>query len=228
MREVVADCETSGMNVSDGHRIIEIGMIELINQLPTGRELQLHIDPEREIDPGATRVHGKRWSDLKGCPKFADVADQILDFIGDSQVVGQNLQYDLAFLNAELERIGRKALGNPTVCTLKLAIAKFPGAAASLDALCRRFAIDLSGRTLHGAALDARLTADVYLCLLGGRQQGLALQGGTWAVGSGANPSARVLRAPRRHSVDPAELARWQEFIRANVANPIWLQQGSA
>ncbi|MEC8642063.1 MAG: DNA polymerase III subunit epsilon, partial [Pseudomonadota bacterium] len=174
MREIVLDTETTGISPSDGHRIIEIGALELFNQTPTGEQFHIYINPEREIDAGAVNVHGLTSEFLSDKPVFADVATGFLEFIAESRLVIHNAAFDMGFLNAELVRRGMAALPmERAVDTLTMARRKVPGAQASLDALCRRFEIDNSHRDLHGALVDADLLASVYIELLGGRQRHL-------------------------------------------------------
>ena len=177
MREIALDTETTGISPRDGHRIIEIGALELMHHLPTGRKLHLYINPEREIDDGAVAVHGITSDFLADKPVFADIVDEFLAFVGDDPMVIHNASFDMGFLNAELKRLDRPVLPMAqSIDTLMMARKKFPGAQANLDALCRRFEIDNSHRDLHGALVDADLLAAVYIELLGGRQPGLSLE----------------------------------------------------
>lgn len=188
MREIALDTETTGINPRDGHRIIEIGCLELLHHLPTGNKLHIYINPEREIDEGAVKVHGLTSAFLADKPLFADIVDEFLAFIGGDQMVIHNAPFDMGFLNAELARLDRPVLPmDRAVDTLMMARKKFPGAQANLDALCRRFEIDNGHRDLHGALIDADLLASVYIELLGGKQPGLGLDNGT---GSGARSRA--------------------------------------
>jgi len=224
MREVVFDTETTGLDPAEGHRIIEIGCVELINHVPTGTagERRWLIDPERDIPMEASRVHGITAATVKGQPKFAAIIDEVLAFIADAPLVIHNAEFDIGFMNAELAKIERPLLAlSRTVNTLRLARHKFPGAPASLDALCKRFAIDLAEREKHGALIDAKLTAEVYINLLGGRQQGLALAGP--ARRSGQIDAPRDVRAPRAHAPSDEELAAHQAFV-AKLKNPVWGQ----
>lgn len=176
MRHIILDTETTGLSVKDGHRIIEIGALEMVNYTLTGGQLHLYINPERDIDEGAQAVHGISGEFLEDKPVFADVADAFLDFVGEDIMVIHNAPFDVGFLNAELARCEKSPLQDSRVTdTLMLARQKFPGAQASLDALCRRFSIDNSHRDLHGALIDADLLAEVFVELQGGRQPGLAL-----------------------------------------------------
>src|SRR6201997_4061226 len=173
VREIVLDTETTGLDPGEGHRIVEIACIELVHHVPTGRKFHRYVNPERDVPEDALAVHGITAEFLASRPPFADIVDDLLAFIGSDQLVIHNAEFDLAFLNAELTRLQREPITSPFIDTLGLARVRFPGAPASLDALCRRFAIDLSLRVEHGAEIDCRLLAAVYLELLGGRQPGL-------------------------------------------------------
>jgi len=176
MREIALDTETTGISPRHGHRIIEIGALELMHHVPTGRKLHLYINPERDIDEGAVAVHGITSEFLADKPVFADIVDEFLAFIGDDPLVIHNASFDMSFINAELKRLNRPVLPmSQSIDTLMMARKKFPGAQANLDALCRRFEIDNTHRDLHGALIDADLLAGVYIELLGGRQPGLLL-----------------------------------------------------
>jgi DNA polymerase-3 subunit epsilon len=176
MREIVFDTETTGFEPGEGHRIVEIGLVELEDHFPTGRSLQFYLNPERDVPIESQRVHGLSAEFLSDKPLFAHVADEFLEFIGDAVLVIHNASFDMKFINAELTRAGKTPLSMArTIDTIEIAKRRFPGARYSLDELCRRFSIDLTVRTKHGALLDAELTAQVYLELVGGRQRGLAL-----------------------------------------------------
>ncbi|GAB5447215.1 DNA polymerase III subunit epsilon [Gymnodinialimonas sp.] len=178
MREIVLDTETTGLNPYDTprHRIVEIGAVEVFNQVPTGKTYHQYIQPERDMPKEAFEVHGIGEDFLADKPVFAAIADDFLAFVGDAKMVIHNAEFDMRFLNAELEWAGRPALPNDQALdTLKIARRKFPGSPASLDALCRRFGIDNSAREKHGALLDSEILAEVYLELTGGRQKGLSL-----------------------------------------------------
>lgn len=232
MREIVLDTETTGISPSDGHRIIEIGALELFNQTPTGEQFHIYINPEREIDAGAVNVHGLTSEFLSDKPVFADVATGFLEFIAESRLVIHNAAFDMGFINAELVRLGMAALPmERAVDTLTMARRKFPGAQASLDALCRRFEIDNSHRDLHGALVDADLLASVYIELLGGRQRHLSLEpetGKPAAAGVAAEQAAPAFRLhgdsskfDRPHAPSDAELAA-HEALLARLKDPIW------
>ncbi|MHA1529781.1 MAG: DNA polymerase III subunit epsilon, partial [Alphaproteobacteria bacterium] len=176
MREIVLDTETTGLDAAAGDRVVEIGAIELENLLPTGRTYHQYINPERPVPRDAENIHGLGDQFLRDKPVFARIAPAFLDFIGEATLVIHNAAFDMAMLNAEFARIGKPALAlSRAVDTLAITRKRFPGAQASLDALCRRFGIDNSGREKHGALLDCELLAEVYLELMGGRQQGLVL-----------------------------------------------------
>jgi DNA polymerase-3 subunit epsilon len=172
MREIVLDTETTGLDPADGHRIIEIGCVELDDHFPTGRTWQCYLNPERDMPAEAERVHGISGAFLTDKPLFPAVVAELMEFLGDAPLVIHNAAFDIKFLNAELERAGH-ALIPPgrAIDTIEIAKMKFPGARYSLDELCRRFAVDLTSRTKHGALLDAELLAQVYLELVGGRQK---------------------------------------------------------
>jgi DNA polymerase III subunit epsilon len=175
-REIILDTETTGLSPRDGHRIVEIGAIELVNHMPTGQTFHVYLDPERDMPKEAEAVHGLSSAFLKGKPRFATIAQDFLTFVGDAVLVIHNASFDMGFINWEL----RNAKLNPidmgqVIDTLAIAKQKFPMASNSLDALCKRFGIDLARRTKHGALLDSELLADVYLELIGGRQTALGL-----------------------------------------------------
>ena len=193
-RQVVFDTETTGLSAENGDRILEIGCVELLHRKLTGRTLHLYINPERESEEGALRVHGLTTEFLSDKPKFAEVADQILDFMCDAELIIHNAAFDVGFINKELERLKRPPLASHVagiVDTLALAKEMFPGKRNSLDALCDRLGVDNSARALHGALLDAELLADVYICLTRG-QDALLITDDTGDTGSG----------PRAASID--------------------------
>ncbi len=222
-REIVLDTETTGLDPGSGHRIVEIGCLELINHLPTGQHFQRYLNPERDMPPEAYRVHGLSAEFLAEHRLFADIAEELLVFLGDSPLVIHNAGFDLGFLNAELARLERTPLdAGRAIDTVLIARQKFPGAQASLDALCRRFGIDNSARTKHGALLDAELLAEVYLELIGARQTSLALGVGEAAsAGTGRASSVRQARAPRPHAPSDVEAAAHAAFVD-RLEDPIW------
>ena len=174
VRELVLDTETTGLDHEEGHRTVEIGIIELINHLPTGNIFHYYLNPERDLDQKAQEVHGLSREFLKDKPKFLDIAEEFLDYISNSKIIIHNASFDVGFINSELIRCDMKELNEDNIIdTLSLAKKKFPGQSVSLDSLCRRYNIDLTGREVHGAIKDAKLLASVYLELIGGRQSRL-------------------------------------------------------
>src|SRR4029453_5067241 len=173
MRQLIIDTETTGLDPKQGHRIIEFAALELIDRRPTGRTLHLHLDPERDVDTGATEVHGKTWDDLRGRPKFRDLAQQIIEFARDAEWIIHNAPFDVAFLDREFDYCSLPAsvaLYSNLVDTLALARDSFPGKRNNLEALCERFGVPNAHRTLHGALLDAQLLAEVYLAMTRGQE----------------------------------------------------------
>jgi DNA polymerase III subunit epsilon len=222
MREIVLDTETTGLDPTTGHRLVEVACLELVNHLPTGRHYHQYLNPERDMPSDAFDVHGLSDEFLADKPRFAEVVAALVEFIGDAPLVIHNAEFDLRFLNAEFARAERPLLlAERVVDTLQMARQKFPGSPASLDALCRRFAIDNSARTKHGALLDAELLAEVYLELIGGRQAGLELvTAGTATVL--VPVAARIARAPRPHAATPEELIAHAALV-AQLKKPLWL-----
>lgn len=221
MREVVLDTETTGLSPAEGHRIVEIGCVELINHLPTGRNFQCFVNPETAMPAAAFEVHGHSDEFLADKPKFAAIVDDFLAFIGADGLVIHNAAFDLGFINAELDRLDRAPIPNTrAIDTVALARQKYPGAPANLDALCRRFDIDNSGRSVHGALLDAQLLAEVYLELIGGRQPGLGLAAAVTIDAPAEAPGAPA-RPPRPHAPSPEERAAHAAFV-AGLNHPIW------
>ena len=175
MREIVMDTETTGLNPYDGHRIVEIGGVELMNHVPTGRVYHQYINPERDMPTEAFEVHGLSAERLSREPVFASIADEFVEFVGDAKLVIHNASFDMKFINAELKWLGKPEIPfDQAIDTLAIARRKFPGSPSSLDALCRRFGVDNSAREKHGALLDSEILAEVYLELIGGRQPDLA------------------------------------------------------
>ena len=221
-RTVLLDTETTGLDPAAGDRVIEIAAIELRSDLPTGRRFHVVLDPERDVPEEATRVHGFTRADLLGRPRFAAICDEFLRFIGDDRLVAHNAPFDLGFLSAELRRLDLPPLDpSRAIDTLAIAKAMFPGLPNSLDALCRRFEIDLSERTSHNALLDCNLLAAVYVELTGGRQRGFDL--------TTAHRAARLVsirassdRVPRLIAVSEQELQAHALFIR-RLEQPVWL-----
>lgn len=232
-REIILDTETTGLDPKTGHRLIEIACLELEDFMPTGKTFHRYIYPDRDIDPEAERVHGISLSFLEGKPRFTDreVVDEFLDFIGDAVLVAHNAAFDRGFINWELEMCGRPILDEPRWhCTLVQAKKRFPGMYNSLDALCKRFKISLADREKHGALIDCRLLADVYLELCGGKERGLDLTPATLktAVAAAANQAAYGARPrPLAPRVTEAEREAHEAFV-ANVLKDkaIWLKTG--
>jgi len=223
MREIVLDTETTGFDPLTGHRVVEIGCLELFNHMATGKEFHAYLNPERDMPSEAEAVHGLSNAFLADKPLFAAVADAMLAFIGDSPIVAHNAGFDMAFINAELKRAGKVPLpADRAIDTVTLARRKFPGAQASLDALCRRFQIDTSARDKHGALLDAKLLSQVYLELIGGREPGLAL-GALETVATLEVSTERTVRTPRPHGATEDELAAHTTFV-ATLKNAIWVR----
>lgn len=224
MREIVLDTETTGLNPLNGDRVVEIGGVELVNLMPTGRIFHGYYNPERDMPAEAARVHGLTDEFLAGKPVFASAVDDFLTFIGDAPLVIHNAPFDMGFLNAELSRLGFPALPQVrAVDTLVMARRKFPGAPNSLDALCKRLNVDASSRELHGALLDARLLAEVYLELRGGRQPDLVISVNREREEADPEILARERehRAPRAHAPTEEEKAAHQEFMDS-LKNPLW------
>ncbi|WP_418158603.1 DNA polymerase III subunit epsilon [Benzoatithermus flavus] len=220
MREIVLDTETTGLDPEQGHRIVEVAALELVNHLPTGKTFHSYVNPERDMPEEAFRVHGLSAEFLADYPPFREVIDPFLEFLADSPLVIHNATFDVRFLNAELARHGREVLApGRAIDTLLMAQRRFPGAPNNLDALCRRFGVDNSARTLHGALVDCALLAEVYLHLIGGRQTALGLdRPGVRSAGRGI---VREVRPPRPHAPSPEELAAHAAFV-AKLENPVW------
>lgn len=227
MREIVLDTETTGMDPVDGDRMIEIGCVELLNQIPTGRTYHQYINPQRDVPEDAVAVHGITTEFLQDKPTFGEVVGEFMDFIKDAKLVIHNAAFDIKFINFEIELFGFKPIDIHTVeDTLLRARKMFPGSPANLDSLCRRFQIDNSNRTLHGALLDAELLAEVYLELLGGRQHGLSLAALNASDKKNDREDVelvkkRVYRAPRTFEVSNADRNAHEQFC-AGLKDPIW------
>ena len=219
MREVVLDTETTGLSPKSGDRIVEIGCVELVNHLPTGECFHEYINPERDMPEQAQAVHGLSEEFLSDKPLFADVSKAFDDFIGSSPLIIHNAEFDLGFLNAERDRLDFEPIPmDRAIDTVQMARRKFPGSKASLDALCRRFQIDISDRDVHGALKDAKLLAEVYLELIGGRQQGMELAAETTIAATALEKNSRP---PRPHAPSPAEEAVHAKFLE-KLNQPIW------
>lgn len=230
MREIVFDTETTGFDPETGDRLIEIGCVELLNHLPTGNTCHLYINPERDVPEEAVAVHGLTGDFLKDKPLFSQVVDEFLNFVGDGVLVAHNAGFDKKFINWELKNLGFKPLPDKQfVDSLELARKKHPGAPASLDALCKRYKIDNSARTYHGALLDAELLAEVWLQLHGGRQQGLSLASdaaaNSNAAGHGDIIVPKEVRPARQFTASSAEIAAHKTFLDG-LGDPLWLDRG--
>ncbi len=225
MREIVLDTETTGLDAKSGDRIVEIGCVELINHLPTGRTYHQYINPERDMPNSAFQIHGLSSEFLMGYPKFSDIAKDFLNFISDERLVIHNADFDMGFINAELSKLNLRRINMlQSIDTVRLARKKFPGAPANLDALCKRFNIDNSNRQLHGALLDAHLLADVYLELIGGRQTDLGLIGKPNPDNLLSNIQNTVIRPSRNHSASILELKRHEAFLET-LNDALWLKK---
>ncbi|MPT48711.1 MAG: DNA polymerase III subunit epsilon [Sphingobium sp.] len=229
MREIIFDTETTGFDPLSGDRLVEIGCIEMVNRVPTGATYHAYYNPQRSMPPSAEAVHGLSEKFLSDKPLFGSKVDELLEFLGDSNLVAHNARFDFGFLNHELERCGREPVSyDRMIDTVAMARTAHPGAKHSLDALCSRYGIDRSHRVKHGALLDAELLAQVYIELTGGRQIGLGLADAAASVTVAATETTRtsisavkIRREPRDFSALPEELERHREFVQA-LNNPIW------
>lgn len=226
IREIVLDTETTGFDPAEGHRLVEIGCLELVNHLPTGKVFHTYINPMRDVPLDASRVHGLTTEFLKNHPLFAEKVGEFLDFIGEAVLIIHNAEFDIKFLNAELKTAGFKPLlMNRVIDTLPLARQKFPGQPANLDALCRRFKIDNSARKFHGALLDSELLAEVYLELVGGRQHGLSLSSNVVAKMSQVlNTKIKRQERPARTFPPSAEEIKFHETLLDKLKDTLWLK----
>ncbi len=230
IREIVFDTETTGFDPHTGDRVVEIGAIELINHLPTGQRYHIYLNPDRAMPAEAMAVHGLSDDFLRDKPRFHEVAGEFLAFLGtDTRMIAHNAEFDFKFLNAELRRAGHPPLDRVrAVDTAAMARQKFPGAPASLDALCRRFGVDNSGRDLHGALLDSELLAEVYLELIGGRQPDLVLDAPRTGADSGPEimhmTPRRARPTPLAPRLTPQEAAAHQAFVAKLGDGALWLR----
>ncbi len=231
MREIVWDTETTGFDPAEGHRIVEIGAVELENHLPTGRTFHVYLNPERDMPEEAFQVHGLSSDFLADKPRFAEIVAEFMAFVGDARLVAHNAAFDMRFINWELTTCGLPPFAETRmVDTLAMARQKFPGSPASLDALCRRFGVDNSARTKHGALLDSEILAEVYLELIGGRQPGLVFGAATLRSVTGGvqdaewRPRPRPVPLPPRLS--PEEAAAHQAFVAKLGPGAVWLKRG--
>lgn len=224
MREIVFDTETTGLSFSSGDRMVEIGCVEMIHRVETGRTFHCYFHPERPMPSEAQRIHGLSDAFLSDKPRFHEKVDELLDFIGDAMLVAHNATFDFGFLNGELKRLGREIIAlERMVDTVAMARQRHPGAKHSLDALCSRYGIDRSHRVLHGALLDAQLLCQVYVELTGGRQIGLTLVSDEEIVVPVLDEDPRIAqpRPMRVFAVSADELARHAAFV-AKLQNPLW------
>lgn len=228
MREIVFDTETTGLSPNDGHRLVEIGCVEIVNRCETGRSFHKYINPQRSMPSEAEAVHGLSEKFLSDKPCFHEIVAELIEFLGDAPLVAHNANFDFAFLNWELANCGFEPVCmSRMVDTLAIARTRHPGAKHSLDALCTRFGVDRSQRIKHGALLDAELLTQVYVELCGGRQIGLMLAEEIVAEATGdiamlsMSATPRVARSPRPHAASEAELARHAAFIQ-KLVDPLW------
>ena len=225
LREIVFDTETTGFDSAGADRITELGCIELMDWLPTGRQFHAFLDPERDVPEKVVQITGLTTEFLRGKPKFHERADEFLEFVGDSPLIAHNAQFDRGFINAELTRSGREAIpAKRFIDTLAMANAKFPGSPASLDALCKRFGISLSARDKHGAIIDSELLAMVYLELRGGRERSLSLEaaGSTEPIRVTRAEGARPRPAPLPPRLSDAEAQAHAAFLDAMGGSDLW------
>lgn len=229
LREIAFDTETTGLDPLNGDRVIEVGGVELINHIPTGKNFRMLINPGRQVSEATVRITGLTDDILADKPQFGDpsVVDALVDFIGDAQIVAHNAGFDRGFLNMELERCGRPIYPDERwVDTLMIAKKRFPGAPASLDALCRRFDVSLESRTLHGALLDAQLLATVYLELLGGRARAFEFASDGSTGGSETRTPARQRPKPLAPLASEDEIALHRAFVTSLGETAIWRRYG--
>ena len=223
MREIVLDTETTGLDPLTGDRLVEIGCIELFNRFPTGKTFHGYFNPERDMPESAFKVHGLTSDFLKDQPLFAHRAGELIEFLGDAQLVAHNAMFDLPFLNAELARAGQTALGRDRVIdTLLIARRKHPGASNRLDDLCARYGVDNSRRTKHGALLDAELLAEVYVELIGARQAQFILSQAPAIVTAGEIIAVRERPAPLPPRLTADAQAAHRQFVASLGGNAVW------
>ncbi|WP_458758901.1 DNA polymerase III subunit epsilon [Afipia sp. TerB] len=225
MREIVLDTETTGLDPLRGDRLVEIGCVEMFNHMPTGQTYHVYLNPERDMPQEAFAVHGLSTEFLSDKPLFSTVAEDFLAFIGDAPLIIHNASFDIGFINAELDRVGRTAiLRERLVDTLLLARRKHPGVSNRLDDLCSRYAIDNSKRTKHGALLDAELLAEVYIDLIGARQSQLILASETVQVStiSVVEVTRRQREVPLTPRLDEEDVAAHRAFVATLGDKPIW------
>lgn len=224
-REIVFDTETTGFDYNKGDRLIEIGAVELINHMPTGVTFHQYINPERDVPEDAVKIHGLTTDFLKDFPTFDKIADDWIDFVGDADLVAHNASFDMGFINYELKQIGKKEFEKfRFIDTLEIAKNLFPGARCNLDALCKRFEIDNSARTFHGALLDAQLLAEVYLELLGGKEPALLLEAEKIKNKKSTDVSFSKNNRPERNfPISDEELINHNDFLEKKLKSAVWL-----
>ena len=226
MREIVLDTETTGLSPNKGDRVVEIGCVELINHVPTENTFQVYLNPERDMDEGAQRVHGLTNEFLLDKPKFSEIAEEFISYIGESKIIAHNASFDINFLNSELARVDKSKISDERVVdTLKMAREKYPGARNSLDALCKRFLVDNSNRKLHGALLDSELLAEVYLELIGGKEPDLALaveKKTTNQSNEEVNGSIEKREKALKSRLTEEEQIKHKNFIETLKVKPLW------
>jgi DNA polymerase III subunit epsilon len=225
-REIVLDTETTGLDPFSGHKLVEVGCVELLGGLRTGAVFHCYLNPGRDVPDEAFRVHGLSTQFLQDKPVFSEKVDDFLEFIADSPLVIHNAAFDMKFINYELAEVGFPAIPmTRTIDTVQIARRKFPGSPASLDALCKRFEIDLSGRTKHGALLDAELLADVYLELQGGRQAMMLLEtSAAQTAVHNVQTTELVVREAREFALSPQEQEAHNAMVQG-MKNPLWLEE---
>lgn len=225
-REIVFDTETTGFDPENGDRLVEIGAVELINHIPTGVTYHQYINPERDMPEEAYKIHGLSYEYLKDFPTFAQVADEWVEFVGDATLVAHNAKFDINFINYELNQLGKEGYSwDRVVDTLEIAKILFPGARNNLDALCRRFNVDNTERTLHGALLDAQLLAEVYLELLGGREPSFLLDKNkkqAAAVQVSESDIVRKFREPRIFALSEEDMKLHNDFLSTKIKGALW------
>ncbi len=225
-REIVFDTETTGFDPENGDRLVEIGAVELINHIPTGVTYHQYINPERDVPEEAYKIHGLSYEYLKDFPTFAQVADEWVEFVGDATLVAHNAKFDINFINYELKQLGKDGYSwDRVVDTLEIAKILFPGARNNLDALCRRFNVDNTERTLHGALLDAQLLAEVYLELLGGREPSFLLDKNKKQAASvqvSESDIVRKFREPRIFALSEEDMKLHNDFLSTKIKDAIW------
>lgn len=225
-REIVFDTETTGFDYANGERLVEIGAVELVNYVPTGVTFHQYINPEKEVPEEVVKVHGLTYEFLKDFPTFDKVADEWLDFIGDATLVAHNASFDINFVNYELKQLGKPEMEWARVVdTLEIARSLFPGTRCSLDALCKRFEIDDSSRTFHGALLDAQLLAEVYLELLGGKEPSLLLDGKEKNVKNSVAQTEDIVRnfkEARLFPLSEEDIKKHENFLSEKIKGAIW------